>query len=563
MGGSTRVVICLFLLMLPNLAFAFVGNETGGFFKSVFFLLFSGVLMCSFVSLIRPKLALLILSPLWLILPFEVVHIFLFKTPPSLGIWNATLEFNVGEALEQVQSYWWALLIFIGLGFLYFRNVFKLDFKFKWENKRRKRILYALILINILVFSREVYISSKLRYSDDFAMALVDGKDQYLLKYEKVFPSGFLMKWNKIGDQKGKAKGRNENLKNFSFGAIPGMDFQEDRKNKPQTVVIVVGESARSDHFGLNGYGRNTTPKLNSLLSDTSMHLFSFPNVYSNANLTSISIPQIFTRANAEHPELLYKEKSLISLFKEAGYKTWWITNQESIHSDVQLISSEADEVIDLHNRFDYKDGLDEKLLKPFDTILSNTAHPLKLIVLHTLGSHFRYNYRYPERMNVFKPSLSGTGDYSSVLSKSKKQELINSYDNSIVYTDSLLFTIIRRMKSVPGNVVGVYMSDHGESLYEEDLILHGTTEIPTEQIHVPLLIWSGQQETEEFVKSLKENQAKTVSLESVFHTVPDLVNIRFKDMDPRLSLLDSSFQSQTEILVRSVNLEKVVVQVQ
>ena len=285
--------------------------------------------------------------------------------------------------------------------------------------------------------------------------------------------------------------------------------------------VLVLGETARYDHFGINGYARNTSP----LLAEQS-NFISYDSAFSQANLTSFSIPLILTRATANNPDLAYKEKSLPEAFQEAGYHAAFISKQ--------IPSELTDRIMHACDySFFYAKGID--VVNNYDEdMISKMAEwdndSLQLYVLHSLGNHFRYELRYPQNFAAFQPTFGTTFSYS-LIKEENKEKLINAYDNAILYTDYFLSELIRYMDSLDRPAVMMYMSDHGESFWDDErkLSLHGSYEISEYEYHVPFFVWYSDEYMElypEKVQAIQQNKTTPVSSNVVFYSLLDLAGI-------------------------------------
>ncbi|MFO1241684.1 MAG: sulfatase-like hydrolase/transferase [Rickettsiales bacterium] len=310
-------------------------------------------------------------------------------------------------------------------------------------------------------------------------------------------------------------------------------------ENDDLTIIFVMGESARGDHFGLNGYARQTTPLLSK-----EMHLISFPHVTSCEVLTRYSVPCIITRATAKDPFAASTETSFITIFKKLGFPAVWLNGQlmMSLLADVNIMEHSRlsnEYLTDLNMRYD-GDAL------PFvQTML--TKYPKKLFfVVHSIGSHWVYTNRYPAAFRKWTPvckeySTSITG--STQITQMKRcphNALVNSYDNSILYTDDFLHKTISLVKH--RNALVIYTSDHGESLGENGHFLHGQEAdrwIP-EQRNVPLMFWASDifiKKNPERYKALIANSRKPASHDNLFHSTLDCAGIDSSVIDKSLSL--------------------------
>lgn len=322
-----------------------------------------------------------------------------------------------------------------------------------------------------------------------------------------------------------------EASRNFKFEAK-----SERSLYAPEVYVMVVGETARAHNFSLYGYPRDTNP----LLSKT-QGIKAFPNVTTQSNTTHKSVPMLLSAASAEDFERLFHEKGILAAFKEAGFHTVFISNQQPNHSFIDFLGEQADEHYFLKTE-DASQGnhYDEDLLQKLDEILSeadasSSAHYRYrkfFVVLHTYGSHFNYQERYPRSFAYFKP------DSRSEAKPENRQDLLNAYDNTIRYTDYILHGIIERLQKWEGvqtKTDGVYdqptsamlyTSDHGENIFDDDrhLFLHAAPKASDYELHVPFIIWTSEGFSKQYpdiLKALGENRSKQVqSSLSAFHTM-------------------------------------------
>ena len=257
---------------------------------------------------------------------------------------------------------------------------------------------------------------------------------------------------------------------------------------KPKLMVFVVGETARADHFGLNGYTRNTTP----LLSKQS-NLYSFKEAVSCGTSTAYSVPCMFSYANRENYDIdtaKYNENVLDTLSKQ-GVNVVWRDNNSSSKGVADRVTFEGYKTADTNPNCDVE-CRDIGMLDGFDKLVKSGSSPKDtLILLHQMGNHGpAYYQRYPKEFETYKPVCM-----TNELSKCDTQSVINGYDNAILYTDYFLDNVIDTLKTYEQDydVVMVYMSDHGESLGENNIYLHGLPYkfAPDTQKHVPAVIWS------------------------------------------------------------------------
>ena len=322
-----------------------------------------------------------------------------------------------------------------------------------------------------------------------------------------------------------------EASRSFRFDARSEHDAEA-----PEVYVMVVGETARAHNFSLYGYPRNTNPLLSKMPG-----IKAFPDATTQSNTTHKSVPMLLSAASAEDFPRLFHEKGILAAFREAGFHTVFISNQLPNHSFIDFLGEQADEHYFLKKE-DSAQGshYDEDLLQKLDKILpevdaSSSAHyhyRKLFVVLHTYGSHFNYQERYPRSFAYFKP------DSRSEAKPQNRRDLLNAYDNTIRYTDYILHGIVERLQKweqVQTKTDGVYgeptsamlyTSDHGENIFDDNrkLFLHAAPKASDYELHVPFIIWTSQgfdMKYPKVVKALADNRTKQVQASlSVFHTL-------------------------------------------
>jgi len=283
------------------------------------------------------------------------------------------------------------------------------------------------------------------------------------------------------------------------------------------TVVLVLGESLRADHLSLNGYGRKTTP----LLAKRE-NLVSFPNIYSPYTHTNPSLPYILTRADSLSPERAYTETSFIPLFNKCGFYSAWIANQDPAETYIGLMY-ECDTVLFVHPEktvFVLKTWLDEDLL-PFVKAVQNISNPNKLLILHTIGSHWYYNNHVSQECTQFLPITE-----TRILSQCNKEEIVNSYDNTIVYTDYFLNKLFDSFENE--NAIVIYLADHSESLGEDGYWLHAN-DAPAEKNPACIIWFSGKYKEKhpDYFENMEKNKNNRFGTEFLYHSILHSANIQ------------------------------------
>lgn len=305
----------------------------------------------------------------------------------------------------------------------------------------------------------------------------------------------------------------------------------DEQKGEEMVVVVIIGESVRADHFQINGYSRKTTPLLAKRAG-----IINFPHMKARSAGTRIAVPNILTRAATKKANKLAKETSFINLFKKHGFYTAWLTMNPIFgrsNFSTNALARSADYIF---YRKEFQSGFyearDDYLLPMYRKILAEKQGKL-LIVLHTRGSHWRYDNRYPKEFAKFKP-VSGI---SNTPADCDPEALINIYDNSILFTDYIIDTVINEVAKRKSLVV--FVGDHGESLGEDGVYLHSNSK-RKEQLNPPLVWWPSPTFTKYYREKLANMRKKTtenISHDHFFHTLLDLTGFKSKVIKHKLSL--------------------------
>jgi glucan phosphoethanolaminetransferase (alkaline phosphatase superfamily) len=325
----------------------------------------------------------------------------------------------------------------------------------------------------------------------------------------------------------------------FSFKAR-----QPEANDRPEIVIMVIGESSRYDRWSINGYARQTNPLLKQ-----EANLVTLPDVITAVSATRLSVPVIISRKPAmQSLKAGFSEKSFLTAYKEAGFKTYWLSNQISFgefDTPVSVFAKEAD-VIQFMNLggFTNNSNFDQILLEPLQHAIADPA-PKKLIVLHTLGNHWNYSQRYPKEFDQWQPSLFGV-DKPVYTDTKIKPQLNNSYDNSILYTDWFLSQVIGRLKETTQLTSMVYVADHGQTLYDGScgIAFHGHN--TQYEFHVPALVWYSDEYKERYpekVRQLMRHRKARLATENIFHTLLDLGDIQYDDEKLEWSFINKRFK--------------------
>ncbi|MCU7240294.1 phosphoethanolamine transferase [Pseudomonas peradeniyensis] len=310
------------------------------------------------------------------------------------------------------------------------------------------------------------------------------------------------------------------------YGEDARRDSAWQQHARKSLTVLVVGESARADNFGLLGYARDTTPRLAK-----EQGLLSFTDVHSCGTETAVSVPCMFSgMPRKDYDARVAKNREgLLDILQRAGLAVQWRDNQSGCKGTCDRV-----QFIDVSNLKDPAlcasgECHDEILLQGLAELLDNLDQDT-VLVLHQMGSHGpEYFKRYPAGNELFTPVCR-----SNALNQCSQQEIVNGYDNTLAYTDKVLATLIDTLRSRQDKVdtAMIYLSDHGESLGEYNLFLHGTPYMiaPDQQKHVPLLAWFSDSYRQDFgldTECLGKLRDAPLSQDNLFHSMLGLLQVR------------------------------------
>lgn len=299
---------------------------------------------------------------------------------------------------------------------------------------------------------------------------------------------------------------------------------------KPKLVIFIIGERMRYANWSVNGYKRETSPNLEKL-----SNLISFSNHYSNSNFTYGSIPLIITQATPQTHDVAFSQKTIVSLFKEAGYETSWISSQYLF--DIIDERQVPDHLYELYKKQHHTD-LD--ILPVFDSVIRNKSAKNRLIIINMLGGHGGN----PEQFNVFKPNNS-LENYPVTMQNAPV--FINTYDNTVLLQDYVLSEIIKKTDSQNLSSVVLFTADHGCNLFDNGKALFGYGSAnPTEaETHIPLFISLSNKfitdNRDKYMNLLVHRNALTTN-NNLFYTLADLSHIKYRSFVKKEAISDSSF---------------------
>lgn len=314
---------------------------------------------------------------------------------------------------------------------------------------------------------------------------------------------------------------------NFKYGAKRTVN-----PDQREVYILYIGEASRADSWSLYGAKRNTNPLL-SKISDLKV----FTSVTTQSNTTHKSVPMILSSIHTSQHDELYRRKGIPALFNEAGFKTYFISNQSPQGAMIDKLAADAH-----HIEYISHPRMDMQLVDRMKSIINNTTDKKILIILHSYGSHFSYHQRYPRKFAYYTP------DDDVAISRKNINMIRNAYDNTIVYTDYVLAEAISFLQAQPEICSALfYCSDHGEDLMDDSRMrfLHSSPTVTYYQLHVPAVAWFSPMYESLFANKVRcagYNLNAPATTYSVFHTMADIASITSPYFDSGASLVSPQF---------------------
>ena len=313
-----------------------------------------------------------------------------------------------------------------------------------------------------------------------------------------------------------------------------------DEANAP-LMVLVLGETVRAANFGLGGYARDTTPQLRQLQAQGDLVYFS--DVTSCGTSTQASVPCMFSHlGKAAYERNGQRFETLLDVLQRAGLAVLWIDNQSGCKGVCERVPNVSTTALKVSPWCDSGECVDEVMLHELPKQLA-ALDPVRrakgtVVVMHQMGSHGpAYYKRSPEAIKQFRPECT-----SHALQNCPPEQIVNAYDNSVLYADHFLSQTVKWLQSQNRPTALMYVSDHGESLGEKGLFLHGMpySMAPKEQTHVPMVVWLSQPLQRQrgwTAACLKAQADKPLSHDNLFHSVLGLAQVGTALAQPPLDI--------------------------
>lgn len=451
---------------------------------------------------------------------FETAYYYLFNTYFSPSAIFVIFESNANETKEFIDFYIDTPL----LAFTIFFGTISLVMTFKYNVmvssiiKRTKKDIFKAVSVFILIL---LFLKFSTLIVFNLPYLIVRSNVKYYQE-AKIFGD---YKENKYGN----------------FHNVSRLISQDE-----ELYVVIIGESTNRTNLGLYNYYRQTTPELNKVKDELLIYddVIS-PHVYSVGSLT-----KILTLGNYESPENI-AEGSIPQLLNSAGFETYWLSNQRPIGPYESLITKIS--LSSIHQKFitttiaGNSKVFDGELIKEFDKTINELKTKKNVIFLHLMGTHHHYENRYPESFNKFN-------DVPNTKFKSEENfEKINHYDNTVLYNDSLIADVIKKVKKLNRKSFVLYFSDHGEEMFN-DLNMAGHNEdiYSKNMFDVPFILWRSQKF--KLDKDILFVSNRKYMIDDLFYSIADLLDIKAEEIDSTRSIFNTSFKERKRMIKDTIN---------
>ena len=329
-----------------------------------------------------------------------------------------------------------------------------------------------------------------------------------------------------------------------------------ENNSEIKNIVFILGESTNRNHMHLYGYYLPNTPYLDEMSANGDIAVFR--DIISPHSTTVAVLSELFTFCDHESERPWYDYNNLIDIMNAAGYKTHWLSNQESSGSwgsvaQVYADHSNVHEFTRLRDSMEDTGILDEELFPLLDNAMAERTGDKNFFVLHLMGGHGLYYNRYPYSFNKF------TGKDIKLNVSEQFKSVVAEYDNALLYNDYVVKSIIDRFKDEEAIVF--YVPDHGEAVYDEGSVSGHIEENPNRHmIEIPMIVWASdafKAKYPEKWKAVMEAVNRPYMTDDMIHTMLDVADVKTEDYNPKKSVINSAFDATRPRIFNHLDYEK------
>ena len=589
------IALAVFVL-LPNLMGVVMASDLLNFGQRILYFITSLCIYVLGLCIFKRRTFFYVVSSWFLLSAIEIVHLIINQATTSMLFIFTCIKSEKGEFLELLSTYWFVVIIFFAIwGVYFYLNHRFIKNEYIAPHPWRMGTMLGIVAFFVIAV---IMLGLRPKFRNMFNFREMDYRTAAWVGCEKACPLNIGLGLYHIVSLALEINKQEKALADFRFGANYTVSGQRDTMHSVSTngtpitqgkpiVLFLIGETSRYDHWQINGYERPTSPRLMARREQ----IISFDNVFTIGNLTTVCVPYILSRATPDNPRLYYRETSVVDAFHEAGYSTAWLADQSFNNEFLMRIANSCD-----YAKYVADDGTQEVftdtvLLAPLQNIIalstfdkdrSITVKKGNMIVMHSLGCHFKYSERYPDEFLCFTPDMKGINirdmfrhvdeeaegfarlkPENMAVYQNLKTILVNSYDNAILFTDYFIDRVIRELEATGRPAVLVYVGDHGENLLDDErnMFLHGTYSGSKYEYHVPLFVWASPEYAaahSDKLAAMRANTNKCISTMTLFHSLLDLGDISCSCMDSTLCITRPELASQDTIFGFDANMQRI-----
>ena len=465
---------------------------------------------------------------------FQIVLLYLYgESPIAVDMFLNLTTTNPSETTELLSNLlpavFFVIIIYVGGMVLAVLSILNPQILSASVRKMQRKVAYGIIAAGVLLLGVSYMVDERFRVEDD------------------VFPVNSCYNLALSIPRASLTIDYSNNVTFFSYHAT-----STHPDSIPEVYVLIIGETARADNFGIYGYQRPTTPLLSAMGSD----LATYFDAITMSNTTHKSVPLLMTPVGSEEDfDGVYYKKGIITAFKEAGFSTAFYSCQHRNHSIIDFLGSEAHDVRFLTDSLKMMEQLpDIVLLDNLKAKLAAHKGGKLFVVLHCYGAHFNYYDRYPRNEAYFQPDVIPSA------SKKYRSNMINAYDNVIRQTDKLVAGVIQALQALHVPAAMCYVGDHGEDIFDDsrERFLHSSP-IPTYyQLRVPFVLWASDEYKASYFDKWHQvvvHQKVPISTNRVtFHTLLDMSGIACPSLNKQSALSHRDFRQKPRLYVNDHN---------
>lgn len=513
-GSVVLVLYFVITLVVPNLVLLYTepyslwSAEASLFIPMGFYLMWS-------VAMKRSGVMIWIAFPIIILCAFQIILLYLFgNSIIATDMFTNLLTTNPEEAGELLANIYPAIIIvcLIYLPVLWFAS----------REIGRKSCFSKTTRKNISLIGLTFFILGWLLLIPAYSVS----EEKRVIKTD-IFPINVMYNIHLCGSEFRKMSRFEQTSAGFTYHAR-----RTNKSSKREIYVYIIGEAARTTNWQIYGYERSTTPRL-AQIED----LVIFRNTVTQSNTTHKSVPMLLSSVKTDEHDELFRRTGLPALFKEVGFKTWFISNQRPQGAMIDKLAHDADSSVYLP-----EPRYDMQLLDAMKRVIAEDQDNDLFFILHCYGSHFCYRHRYPREFARFIP------DDNVAITKKNAQKILNAYDNSIFYTDYFLAETIAYLRSLHNDCSALlYCADHGEDILDDKRgrFLHASPTTTFYQLYVANLGWFSAEYRREFpekVAAARNNDSAPATTHCMFQSIADIASIEGDHIDPDYSQVNPTF---------------------